>query len=492
MTRSPRLATLCVGALLVAAANAAEIPKPPQVEASRIQNQVYQMRSGTLRVADPDQPAAVATKNRQMIKIVADYLTYSIAQPPYNGEPIPREDKITPPNHTMADLMIRAESFANLPISAGNQGKVAQEQVEYAGEMGKAIADAVKVVLENSTKPIERINAVRLLSIFARIPAPALVEPLLVIVNNPRLSDAEKVYAFQGLRNLLDQSDLTFPDRHIPDLHRYPDKLAAIGQALTTYITARRTFRDDKDRQVIEFARRYAVEAMARFKDGVLRKPNKELIYRPSWTLARIMEQDPSVAPPFTPIEQAEAAIGFCQMKVDPDMNLDVAAYSVAKVLVIFARAANLDGERAKRDNTPVAHPWKGISARFSYALAIWRGATKDLPAARNPGTAVNLANIGIALLAVIERDGAAANTANEVQTIITWATNNPPKAWAERRSAILYQDDPQSVLPFPAASTLKTPDPKAATPDPKKGPDPKTDPKAAIDPKKGATPSKK
>jgi hypothetical protein len=487
MTRSPRLAALCVGALLVAAANAAEIPKPPQVEASRIQNQVYQMRSGTLRVADPDQPAAVATKNRQMIKTVADYLAFSIAQPPYNGEPIPREDKITPPNHTMADLMLRAESFANLPISAGNQGKVAQEQVEYAAEMGKAIADAVKVVLENSNKPIERVNAVRLLSIFARIPAAALVEPLLVIVNNPRLSDAEKVYAFQGLRNLLEHSDLTFPDRHMPDLHRNPDRLAAIGQALTTYITAKRTFRDEKDRQVIEFARRYAIEAMARFKDGVLRKPNKELIYRPSWTLARVMEQDPSVAPPFTPTEQAEAAIGFCQMKVDPDMNLDVAAYSVAKVLVTFARAANLDGERAKRDNTPVAHPWKVTAARFSYALAVWRRDTK-VPTARNPGTAVDLANIGIALLALIERDGAAANTANEVQTIITWATNNPPKAWASMQQALLYQDDPNSRLPFPAASTLKTPEPKGATPDPKKGPDPK----AATDPKKAATPPKK
>jgi hypothetical protein len=425
-----------------------------------------------------------------MIKTVADYLAYSIAYPPYNGEPIPREDKITPPNHTMADLMIRAESFANLPISAGNQGKVAQEQVEYAAEMGKAIADAVKVVLENSNKPIERVNAVRLLAIFARIPAAALVEPLLVIVNNPRLSDAEKVYAFQGLRNLLEQSDLTFPDRHIPDLHRNPDKLAAIGQALTNYITAKRPVRDEKDRQVIEFARRHAIEAMARFKDGVLRKPNKELIYRPSWTLARILEQDPSVTPPFTPVEQAEAAIGFCQMKVDPDMNLDVAAYSVAKVLVIFARAANLDGERAKRDNTPVAYPWKVIAARFSYALATWRQATKGPPAARNSAIAADLATIGIAMLGLIERDGAAANTANEVQTIITWATNNPPKAWASMQQALLYQDDPNSRLPFPAASTLKTPDPKAAAPDPKKGPDPKADPKAATDPKK-ATPKK-
>lgn len=490
MTRSPWLLALCASPLFAAATNAADVPRPPKQEAGRIQNDVYHMRSGTLRVADPDKSRDEAAKNRASIKLVCEYLAYSLAHPPYNGDPIPREDKITPPNASIDLLMRDAASFVDLIPPPTNQGKLAQEQLEYANEFGKAMVDAVKVVLDASAAPVTRINAVRLLSITARMPAAVLADPLLAVVNNPKGSEAEKLYAFEGLRNLLEQSDVMIPDRHIPDLHRNPAKLAEIGQALTNYITAKRTVRDDKDRAVIEFIRRHAIEAMARFKDGVLRKPNKDLIYRPSWTLARIMEQDPTAFPPFTIPEQTEAAIGFCSMRVDPDMNLDVAAYSVAKVLVNFAQAANLDGQRAKQDNTPVAHPWKVLAARFSYDLAVWREATKSLPANRNPQAVVSLANAGIVLLGIIEREqGGAkdANTTNESQAITNWAINNPPKAWAERKSATLYQDDPQSVLPFPAVAKLKTPEPKATAPETKKEP---IDPKKAPDPKK-TTPKK-
>ena len=48
--------------------------------------------------------------------------------------------------------------------------------------------------------------------------------------------------------------------------------------------------------------------------------------------------------------------------------------------------------------------------------------------------------------------------------------TDNPPKAWAERQSAILFKDDPQSILPFANTAALKTPEAKkGATEPPKK-----------------------
>ena len=95
------------------------------------------------------------------------------------------------------------------------------------------------------------------------------------------------------------------------------------------------------------------------------------------------------------------------------------------------------------------------------------------------------MAGIGIAMLTDIEKTGAAAQTAGGVQQLITWGTNNPPKAWAEMKPATLFTDDPQTVLPFPAAPAdpkLKSGDPKAPAPAPKKGPEPK----------KGAPPAKK
>ena len=476
MTPLPRLLALgSVTLLFAAAAPAADIPKPPDGY-SKARYVVDRLRSGSERVAGDEVSSADATRNRAALKTYAQYLAYSIAQPPYNGDPVPKDDK-TPrrPDASMATLMEEAARYADLPIGSGNQGRPTQSQYEYGAEFGAAIAPEAQLVWTNSAKPIERVNAVRLMAITAQLPAPALIDPLLAVVNNPRVSDAEKLYAFQGLKNLLDQVGLDatggpMPDRHFPALHRDQAKLAEIAHALTNYITAKRTVRDDKDRAVIEYVRRHAVEALAEFKEGVLRRPNKEVLARPAWTLARVMEQDPSVSPSFTIHEMTLAATGFCEMKMDPELNLDVAAFTVAKVVALFAQAANLDAERAGRDGTlPSAH-WKVLAARLSYALSAWREQAKPLPAARHKETVIGLATDAIFVLTPLEKEGAGARP--EVNRLVTWAQNNPPKAWAQMQAALLFRDDPNSVLPFAATSTLKTP--------------------AAADPKKGATPPKK
>jgi hypothetical protein len=493
MIRSSRSLTIGLGVVLFAAgsASAADIPKPPEV--SRVKNDVYRMRSGTTRVKDPENKDQWP-KNLAAIKAVTQWLAFSIVQPPYNGELVPREDKDkVPPGNSMSTLMVDAESFTKLDVSAGNQGKVAPEQLEYAAEFGKAMAESLKIVIDNASRPIERINAVRMMAITAKLPADALVEPLLAIAANDKISDAEKFYAFQGLKNLLEQTEVLDSTRHFPDLARDIVRLGRIAQTLTNYVMQKRIPRDDRERMVIEYVRREAVAALARFKEGVLRKPNKDLVFRPSWSLVRVFASDPSVAPAFSIQEQIEAAIGFCQMKVDPDMNLDVAAYTVAGsnvpgAIVNFVRAANLDSERAGRDGTLPVLPWKLAAARLSYALAVWREAVKPLPKTRYPETVVTLATESIIVLAPFEKEGAAART--DVAAIARWATNNPPKAWTEEppKPAQLYKDDPNSLLPFASAPAMKTPDPKAV--DAKKGPDPKVvDPK--VDPKKGPTTKK-
>jgi hypothetical protein len=225
----------------------------------------------------------------------------------------------------------------------------------------------------------------------------------------------------------------------------------------------------------------------------------------------RVIGNDPSISPPFTAQEKVEAIVGFCQMKIDPEMNLDVAAYMVAVApmptsagtvlggLVEFARAANQDVLRANKDGTLPAVHWKVSAARLSLALAHWRESAKGLAKGRHPDAVTTLARDGIALLAPIEKEGGGAQTATEVQALTTWATNNPPKAWSENppKPAQLYTDDPQSIVPFAAAAKKATdaklttppmPKPKSDAPTPPaKGPDPKL-----VDPKKGTTPPKK
>jgi len=476
MTLPSRFVAVAVSLVLVAAA-AAEVPKPPD-NVSRPRQAVNQMRSGNIRVKDDP-------KNREVIKVVAEWLAYTLCQPPFNGEQPPPSVKLPPGQDNPTYMMGEAKSISN--IYAGTTAKPGQEQIEFADEFGKAIAAAAGVVLKEAARPIERINAVRLMAVAAEVPAPSLADPLVAVVNNPKASDAEKLYAFQGLRNLLEQTDINDPSRHIFGASAGNPKLGEIAAALTAYVMQKRTPRDDKERAVIEFVRRDAVAALARFREPSIRKANRELIGRPAWALARVIAQDPAVFPPFTIQEQMEAAIGFAQMKVDPDMSLDLAAYTMAGLLVNAARAANLDNERAVGTNTLPVVQWKLTAARWSYALSVWRENVKSLPAGRNPGAVREVATIGIAMLTDIEKTGAAAQTAGGVQQLITWGTNNPPKAWAEMKPATLFTDDPQTVLPFPAAPApadpkLKSGDPKAA-PTPKKGPEPK---KGTTPPKKG------
>jgi hypothetical protein len=475
MTISSRFA-LGLTVLFTASACGADIPKPP--DPSRAKTLLYSMRSGTKDVReDPN--------NKEAVKTFAKWLAYSIAQPPYNGEPVPRETKINLPPEmlTMSYIMSEAETFAKLDATAGNGGRLIVEQLEYGAEMGAAIAAEVKVVLAGAARPIERINAVRLLSIAAKLPAPGVVDPLLEIVNDTKGSDAMKLYAFQGLRNILDQTPVDEPGKHIKLASDNTARLGQIGQALVNYIMQKRTPRDDKERDVIQFVRRDAVAALARFKDGVLRKPNKDLVFRPSWQLMRVMGGDPIAAPAFTIQEQTEAAIGFCQMKVDPDMNLDVAAYNVAPVVMNFVRIANFDGERAQRDKTLPALPWKVYSARLSYAIAVWRGAATTLPKARLTENVTSFATQAISVLDPIEKKGPEA--ALDTSGLARWMQDYPPAVWKETppKPATLFKDDPQSLLPFAAPAkdtTLKTPEPKKAA-EPKKAPDPKKGPPPAV-----------
>jgi len=450
MTFPSRSAAVALGLLLAGALSAADIPKPPNTNQAR--PLVFKMRNGSIRVKDDP-------KNREHLRTLAQWIVFSLDQPPYNGDPLPSNAPKLPSGFdTISYLMGELENFTvreggTLPAGAGTEGKPSQEQIEYSDEFGKALAEAVKVVLDNATRPIERINAVRMLSIGARIPAPSLADSLVAVVNG-KGPDAEKLYAFQGLKNLLEQSDVTDPTRSIFPGTLGTAKLGEIGAALNGYVFQKRTWKDDKEKAVIEFVRREAVAALARFKDGVLRKPNRELIFRPAWAVARVMEGDPSAAPPFTTQERTEAATGLGQMRIDPDMNLDVAAYSQAKMLIIFARDANVDGGRAAATGTlPVMH-WRVAAARWSYSLAVWLVNLKALPAARGAAPAIQIADLGIALLTTIEKGGAGAANGPEVQAINQWGTNNPPKAWASKQDALLFKDDPQSILPFPAAPT--------------------------------------
>ena len=88
---------------------------------------------------DPDAPKSEWEKNLHSIDVVAQWLAYTIATPPYNGEPVPHEDK-TPAyiDRSMTALMQEVEFFTNLSPPASNMGKLTVEQVEFGDIFGQA------------------------------------------------------------------------------------------------------------------------------------------------------------------------------------------------------------------------------------------------------------------------------------------------------------------------------------------------------------------
>ena len=453
----PRTLAVAV-AILVGVTAAAEVPKPPEVK-SQDRTLLLAMRNGQIRPRDKEASKAEQDARAAVFKKIAQNLVYSVANGPLNGETDPTGKA---PFSSLPGLFSEVEQNTNLIGPSSNGGKLIVEQIEYAEEFGAAIAEAVKVVLAQSPKsrPIDRVNAVRILALAAKMPSPGIVEPCLAIIQDTQESDAIKLYAFQALKSLLEQSRVDFPHQHIFKVAESADRVGKIHDVLAGYVFQRRAPRDDRERAVIEFVRRHAVAALAQIKDAVLRKANKDLITRPAWSLLRVIELDPSVYPTFTIPEIAEAAIGLGTMKPDPEMNLDVAAYSMDKALVYFTTAALEDGLRSKGNAAPTALPWKTHAARLSYALGAWRVATKS-------PIVVDLAAKGIPVLEPIEKQGAQDAQGVQVNVLTTWAENNLPKAWTDGTAPPgtpipVYKDDPGPKLPFPApmaAPMLKTPE---------------------------------
>ncbi len=448
---------------------AAEIPKPPEINGAATVASP-KLHSGVARITE--EPA-----NGPWHKAVRDFaqnFAFSVAQPPYNGEP-----ETTKSGTFVRDinaLIKNAEDFCTLYPQPPST-TLSQAQMEFADQFTLEMAAAGKLVLDNSTKPMERLSIVRMMAACCKMPGTKLTDPLLAVINNPDESDALKLYAFQGIRAFLEHPHPEDPTRHID--YKNVAKFGQISESLTKYIVQKRSFRDDKERMVIEYVRREAVAALGRFKQSVVRENTRKPVSRPGYTLMRVL-WDPEISPPVTTQERIEALCGFAMMKIDDDLNLDVAAPFLQPSLVEYLRQANNDSVRMEKEKSKAILPWKISAARLSYAFAVWRENAKALPATRFPVYVTSLAAEVIAATAPIEKEGPGALTNSD--SLAGWIKKNLPKAWegGGQQPIPLFKDDPTSLLPIAPKTApppvLKTPDPKPADPKPA---DPKTAPPA-------------
>ena len=399
---------------------------------------IEKMRSGTISVGSN-------AKNKELLGDLAKWLSWRLAFPPYNGEE--PKTKIPGPPESLDILLDEGERKFSWPNPKQPPN---ENQLEYAQELGKAMDEELMYVIEESvSKKIVRVNAARMLAHAAKMPYAGFADTFLKIIKQEKYGPELKLFAFQGLHNLLAISEPRDPTRHFIKDHA---KLAEICKTLDEIITHQypKGFTQDAA-LVVQFIRREAVRAMAQFKHSVIRNNRNMPLAKPIWTLVRVASNDRVVSPDkaalpdfgFHPLERIEAVIGICTMQPDKTENIDAVVYVVNEAFLELGTWHETEKAQFQKDprNKPIV-PWKITASRLTEALKTWKAQTANLPATRNPSYVSNFTEQAIQKsLAKIEAAGVEAVPDN--RPFSTWRNDRKPKV------AQILSDDPETVLPL-------------------------------------------
>ena len=412
-----------------------QVPPPPKAESNQTWFPVQEMREGKRRVIDSDKQTT--KQNREALQRAAQSLAYRIAQPPYNGDP-PVEKKGGPSREEMLELMTMPRLMDEAQryfLAPSARNKLSDMQMEYVREFAPLIDKELHVVLEKGTKPIVVINAARMLSLAARMPYPGTADGLMAIIKDPKQPEPVKLYAFQGLNNLLAQPG---PDANQPHIYEDTVKLGEIADTLAEYILKPREpeSKDPKVAEVVRFIRREAIRAFCQLRVSVV-KDRANVIKaktKPGVLVMRIALGDDGFVPSLSLSERIDGLVGFMNMRPDVDENPDVAAYGIVLAMQELVRA------QGDADKTI---PWKVVGARLSAAADNLKTNTTEALAPRLRDRYMKVAEVVTPIAKALEDNGDKAKP--DATPINEWATQQPPP------TNVLFKDDPQSALKGPA-----------------------------------------
>jgi len=414
-------------------------------------------RSSTADIPFPARPVATnllermrqgkVAPDKQEIEGLAKWLAHRLVHPPYNG--IELNGKATGEGDLKA-LLSDAEYWVRWP----NPNQAPNEfQLAYAKELGKAMEYELMYVMAEAPQRLEKVNAARMLAVVGKLPYEALADTYLKIVREDKYPPEIKLFAFEGLRNLLAiPSNGNFNDPARQFLERSP-KLTEIALELDKYIT--RPLPADlnsDDIRVIQFVRREAVRALAHVKPCVIRK-QQETLARPIWTLLRVATNDSIVGAtagkkvddalpgyPYHILERIEALIGICSMNPDRALNAELVAYLIADALLDVTAFHDAERARFLKDtrNKPLV-PWSIMAFKLTEAMNLWmeRTAKLKLPGAPAVANLVNL--VTQKCLSKLEKDGVSAVPDN--RPLGSWKNEHKPKS-----AQVLAEDESTTV----------------------------------------------
>lgn len=443
MKRHPRsllrlalsLFVLTAGMFLLLPPSRGQIPSVEKGVAFGDRQTFVEIRNNLKKFNDPDKK--VVEDNRKAIGEMAKYMAYRLDASPYNGigddpvyakkEPMPTDDK------PIARLMREAQDSMLFPSSIKGP---TEDQMAFITEYGKALDKELVFVLKNASKPIVRVNAARMLALTAKMPYVGIADSLVAILKDEKELDGVKMYACEGLREVLQHNDKIEPKRSaIVD----PKKLAEIANALIDYITktSPKAATDPETARVVQFTRREGIRALAAIRESVIRDAKKSVLATPALPLLRIAMCDPKIVPQPSLSEQAEALAGFCSMRIDADMDVGAAVRGVHVAIMDLTRKQNADPDNPGRERTL---PWKITGAKLTQAMDKWKANAEEIPVAQEPKLINEYTKIITdAALSKFEAEG--------LQARPDAATLNQLRTNLETKNKILFKGNAQSSL---------------------------------------------
>lgn len=293
--------------------------------------------------------------NRQVLQKAAKYYVYRVTEPRFWGSGDDEKDPAKTAPITMNDIVKDASIQLLLP-DIRRRATLKEGQVKYLDKMSEEMLKCLREVFSHNSEPICRVNAGRILALVAETGQEKTAEIILPLLANPREKDAVKFWALKALHELLASGK---------PLKNEEECVLAAQAFLTRKVDIPE---DPQEREALNYVRREAVRALASSRYAVVPKNPAEKGQTALWLLRVARKDGFPLVPSLS--EQVEAAIGACQLAPNKDapgkdLQMDVVAYHVGKVIVEFAN----EYSKQRGGNEGAGLPWKLYSTKLTLAL---------------------------------------------------------------------------------------------------------------------------
>jgi hypothetical protein len=310
--------------------------------------------------------------------------------------------------------------------------KANANQQLYMEEFSKRLIVRLHDVMK-TPKPIARVNAAMILERLAEYGYAEAADVLVEAIQDPKESDAVRLFAFRGLKKLFSLEHGDAPRTFKAERR---DRWV---QALINYLSSKPAVQGDatpEELAAVGYVRREAVAALGQTRHpAVAKRVNQKVsIDRPAaLVLLRIVTKD-GVTPEPTLTEQVDAMVGLCRLRwrLCEGYQADYAAYHIGRFLVEFNKRYNEEKEEKKE-------PWKIHAARLSKGLS---DLVADLTGPPKDHDHVPYVEAVVKQIEpLLEQIIIGKNPQTDPTRLNAWLDANPPK------STSLYKDLPTAVV---------------------------------------------